>query len=70
MYDYLLHQKIKASLLKFKTGKEEDDLSFYSRLIANASAIKLLYDELYQQHPKAASHFDNLIDALTSAHKK
>ncbi|MBC7509410.1 MAG: hypothetical protein H7320_11790 [Ferruginibacter sp.] len=70
MYDYLLHQQIKASLLKFKVGKAEDDLSFYSRLIANASVIKSLYDELYHQHPKAATAFDSLIDKLTSAYKK
>ena len=70
MYDYLLHQQIKASLLKFKVGKAEDDLSFYSRLIANASVTKSLYDELYHQHPKAATAFDSLIDKLTSAYKK
>lgn len=70
MYDYLLHQQIKAALLKFKIGNEEDDLSFYSRLIANASAIKSLYDELYQHHPKATEQFNGLIDTLTSAHKK
>ncbi|MDB5276752.1 MAG: alpha-amylase [Ferruginibacter sp.] len=70
MYDYLLHQKIKSALLKFRVGKEEDDLSFYSRLIANASTIKSLYDELYRQHPAAVPQFDLLIETLTSAHKK
>ncbi len=70
MYDYILHQQIKAALIKFKIGKEEDDLSFYSRLIANASAIKSLFDELYQYHPKAAEQFDGLIDTLAAAHKK
>ncbi|CAN5412953.1 alpha-amylase family glycosyl hydrolase [soil metagenome] len=70
MYDYLLHQKIKSALLKFRIGKEEDNLSFYSRLIANISVIKSLYDELYRQHPAAAPQFDLLIETLTAAHKK
>ena len=70
MYDYILHQQIKAALIKFKIEKEEDDLSFYSRLIANASAIKSLFDELYQHHPKAAEQFNGLIDTLSAAHKK
>ena len=70
MYDYLLHQKIKASLLKFSIGKEEDELSFYSRLIANAANIQSLYNELYQHHSQGNAHFDLLIDTLASAHKK
>lgn len=70
MYDYLLHQKINAAFLKLKIGKDEADLSFYSRLIANTSVIKSLYDELYQHHPKAAVHFDVLINCLATAHKK
>ena len=70
MYDYLLHQKIKASVLKFKIGKEEDELSFYSRLIANAATIQSLYNELYLHHSTGAGYFDLLIDTLASAHKK
>jgi amylosucrase len=70
MYDYLLHQKIKAALLKLKIGNGEDDLAFYSRLIANAAVIKSLYDELYHQHPNTFSHFDLLINTLGAAHKK
>jgi amylosucrase len=69
MYDYLLHQQIKASLLKLKIGRSEDDLSFYSRLIANASAIKSLFTELYQHHPDSLPQFDRLIATLTEAHK-
>jgi hypothetical protein len=49
MYDYLLHQKIKAALIKCKIGKKEEDLSFYNDLIADALAIKSLYDDLYQR---------------------
>ena len=70
MYDYLLHQKIKSSLLKFRIGKNEDNLSFYSRLIANGSTIQSLYNEIYKHHPKATAQFDLLIDTITSAHKK
>ena len=71
MYNYLLHQKIKAALLKNKiSNQQEDGLSFYSRLIANAAAIKSLYDQLYQQHPNGAMLFDELIDTLAVAHKK
>jgi hypothetical protein len=70
MYDYILHQKIKKALLKLKIGNTEEDLTFYSRLIADASVIKSLYDELYHQHPEAVSHFELLISALGAADKK
>ncbi len=70
MYDYLLHQKIKEALLKFNIGNKEDDLSFYSRLIANASTIQSLYNEIYKHHPKATAQFDLLIGTLVSAYKK
>lgn len=69
MYDYLLHQEINSALLKFRIGKEEDDLSFYSRLIANGSTIQSLYHELYKQHPRAGTQFNLLIDTLAAAHK-
>ena len=69
MYDYLLHQEINSALLKFRIGKEEDDLSFYSRLIANGSTIQSLYHELYKQHPRAGAQFNLLIDTLAAAHK-
>ncbi|WP_394767551.1 amylosucrase [Ferruginibacter sp.] len=69
MYDYLLHQEIKSALLKFRIGKEEGDLSFYSRLIANGSTIQSLYHELYKQHPRAGTQFNLLIDTLAAAHK-
>ena len=71
MYDYALHKKIKPSLLKCKINiEEEENLSFYTRLIANVSAIKELYDELYTWHPDATAQFDHLIDTLSAAHKK
>ena len=69
MYDYLLHQEINSALLKFRIGKEEDDLSFYSRLIANGSTIQSLYHELYKHHPRAGTQFNLLIDTLAAAHK-
>jgi len=71
MYDYQLHQKIKTVLAKnnISIGKEQG-LSFYTRLIANAAAIKILYDELYGQHINADKLFDELIDELAKAHVK
>ena len=70
MYDYLLHQKINAALAnnKISAGNKED-LSFYSRLLANAATIKILYTELYHQHPKAEILFDEILNTIAAAHK-
>ena len=69
MYDYSLHQNIKASLIKNKIGKDEEDHSFYTRFIANIATIKSLYDEVYQHHPQGVVLFDTLINSLTQGHK-
>lgn len=69
MYDYLLHQKIEASFLKYNIGKEAGDHNFYTRFIANASTIKSLYEEIYQHHPQSEKRFIDLIDLLSGGHK-
>ena len=69
MYDYTLHQQIKNSVAKNTIGATAEDLSFYSRFIANSSTIKLLYAELYQYHPESNQLFDQLINTISTAHK-
>jgi amylosucrase len=44
------------------------DNLFYTRFIANATAIKFLYYELYKNHPEADAIFDELIDTMAKAY--
>ncbi len=45
------------------------DNLFYTRTIANASAIYELYMQLYAGHPKGAAAFDKLIETTINAYK-
>src|SRR5436190_24072810 len=68
MYDYKLHEHINKLLQKETDVAGKDNL-FYTRFIANASAIKELYDELYTQHSSGASAFDKLLQTIIAANK-
>jgi amylosucrase len=67
MYDYRLHEHINK-LLQSETEIAGKDNLFYTRFIANAWAIKDLYDELYQQHSNGAATFDKLLQTIITAH--
>jgi len=54
MYDFHLHQKINT-LLKDETDIAGKDNLFYTRFIANASAIQRLYTELYAHDARATA---------------
>ena len=67
MYQHQLHQKI-AQCAKRKDFPEGDaGILFLTRFIANAAAIKALYDELYASHPNGRECFDRLLAAITRA---
>ena len=69
MYQYDLHQKINELLQKQKMAIALKDNLFYSRLLANASAINALYNELYAGHDGADDYFEQLILTIISAYK-
>jgi len=68
VYDSHLHKQISAGLRKMKIDIGNSDNLFFTRFIANATAIKFLYYELYKNHPKVDAIFDELIDTLAKAY--
>ncbi len=68
MYDYPLHQQIN-NYLKNQTEIAGEDNLFYTRFLANLSAIHTLYHDLYRQHPKGPQKFQELVDTIISGYK-
>jgi amylosucrase len=69
MYNSLLHKKLNSLLLSSGLEISGADNGFYSRFIANATAIDALYNEIYSHHPKGASGFDALVKLLVDSYK-
>ena len=68
MYDPQLHKAISAGLLKKKIDIGNADNMFYTRFVANATAIKFLYYDLYKNHPEADKLFNQLIETMAKAY--
>ena len=68
MYNPLLHQLINKVLRQKRIDLGGKDNLFYTRFVANATAIHFLYNELYGSHPAQQEIFTRLIDTITSAH--
>ena len=69
MYNYKLHQNINIELQKLDLDLTGKDNLFYTRFMANASALHALYIDLYQHHPKQEQLFQQLLETITSAYK-
>lgn len=65
MFDRNLHPKINAVLAQ-KGFSNTADL-FHTRLMANATAIRILYRELYQEHPMYEQGFEQIIQIIANA---
>jgi len=65
MYNRDLHPKIDAILSQEGPGHKGD--LFYARLMANAAAIRTLYQELYAEHPMCDQGFEQLIQVVAEA---
>ena len=68
MYDSQLHKTISAGLRKMKIDIGDGDNMFYTRFVANATAIQFLYKELYKDHPESEIIFNQLIDTMAKAY--
>jgi amylosucrase len=68
VYDSQLHKKISNGLRKLKIDIGNADNLFYTRFVANASAIQFLYNELYGNHADANECFAKLIDTMAKAY--
>lgn len=69
MYDYRLHERINTLLKKEIDFANADNL-FYARFMANASALRSLYNELYANNEKSTLAFDKLLQTIIVAYKK
>ncbi len=65
MYKRNLHPKINAILAQEGILVEND--LFYARLMANATAIRILYRELYAEHPLCEQGFEQLLHIIAEA---
>lgn len=68
MYNYSLHQQINKELQDSGIDIGRKDILFYTRFIANATAIHALYTELYGNHPKTKEVFARLLNSIGNAY--
>ena len=68
MYDSYLHNQISDGLKKKKIDIGNADNPFYTRFVANATAIRYLYKELYRHHPETNHYFDAMIEVMASGY--
>lgn len=69
MYDFKVHSKIESILISAFPEKSVEDNLFFSRFIANAYSIHLLFYELYDKHENADLFFDKLLETIITAFK-
>jgi amylosucrase len=68
VYHFALHTSINDILRENNIDIAGRDNGFYTRIMANASAIRDLYDELYGQDPRVKAGFDGLIRTIVDAY--
>ena len=66
MYQHQLHQRINQCVKEKDFPEGDAGILFLTRFIANAAAIKALYDEIYGHHPKAEESFGRLLNIITA----
>lgn len=67
VYDHILYQQINNAAKQKLEIAGKDNL-FYTRLLANASAIHSLYNSLYASHPKREEAFAQLLRTILTAY--
>ena len=70
MYNFTLHQRITRICEQHGLTLSGDDLQFYTRLSANATAIDSLYRSLYNNHLAADTLFEQLLITLIRGHQQ
>jgi amylosucrase len=68
VYNYKLHRQIKNGLQSTGVDIAEVDNLFYTRFVANASAIKELFDELYGHRADSEVMFHKVISTIAKAY--
>ncbi|MGA7216247.1 MAG: amylosucrase [Terrimicrobiaceae bacterium] len=67
MYQHQLHQQINQCAKENDFPSGDSGILFLTRFIANGAAIKALYDEIYEAHPKSGDSFARLLKIITRA---
>jgi amylosucrase len=68
VYDYSLHTLVNGFCEKNKLSINGNDKDFFTRLTANASTIQNFYHDLYGNHAKNETGFEELIQTIIKAH--
>jgi len=68
VYNHQLHQQINTVLQNEQIDIGGKDNHFFTRFIANATAIDALFHEIYGRTEKGMVHFDQLIHLITRAY--
>jgi amylosucrase len=70
MYNFGLHEHINAVLKEHGIDVAGTDNSFYTRFLANTSAMFELYLQLYEHHPAAEQLFNKLVQTIIHAYRQ
>ncbi|MFT3682818.1 MAG: alpha-amylase family glycosyl hydrolase [Ferruginibacter sp.] len=70
VYNPKIHQLITNCLQQKEIDIAGKDNLFFTRFIANTSAIHFLYNELYGKHPSGTVVFKKLVETITNAYTK
>ncbi|HLP37948.1 alpha-amylase family glycosyl hydrolase [Lacibacter sp.] len=70
MYTFGVHEHINALLKEHQIDVGGKDNQFYTRFLADTSAIFELYLQLYEHYPAAETLFDELITTIIQAYKQ
>ncbi|MEJ8841675.1 alpha-amylase family glycosyl hydrolase [Lacibacter sp. H375] len=70
MYTFGVHEHINALLKEHQIDVGGKDNPFYTRFLADTSAIFELYLQLYEHYPAAETLFDELIKTIINAYKQ
>jgi amylosucrase len=69
MYNYGLHQQVNGAIREAGIDIGGEDNLFYTRFMANTTAIFDLYTQLYEHHPGMEIHFNQLIQTIIKGHR-
>lgn len=70
MYDFSSHNRVTLACVNAGLSIGTTDELFFTRLIANTSAIDKLYRQLYGEHPKKDTAFDELLQTIIKAYRQ
>lgn len=70
MYTFGVHEHINAVLKEHRVDVAGEDNSFYTRFLADTSAIFELYLQLYEHHPAAEQLFNDVIVTIIKAYQQ